>query len=315
MTRIAGALLCALLLAGCGEKGEPRYQGYAEGELIFVGPDEAGRLITLHVDEGNRVKVGDPLFEVDPVLQQADVDAARGQLAQADANLANVTASAQRPEEIAVLDASRRRAEAALQLARIDLERQKDLYEKKVGSKAAYDNAQATFDQNTAALDEVNKQMEVGRMGSREQQVEAARQAVEAAKAGLATAQTRLDRRKLVSTHEGSVETVYFRPGELVPVGRPVISVLPPDLLKVRFFVPEPDLPRFKLGSAVNVTCDGCGKPIPAKVSFIASSAEYTPPVIYSLDERSKLVFMLEARPDDPLSVRPGQPVTVELAQ
>lgn len=313
MTRIAGALLCALLLAGCGESGEPRYQGYAEGELIFVGPDEAGRLITLNVDEGNRVKVGEALFDVDPVLQQADVDAAKGQLAQADANLANLTASAQRPEEIAVLEASRHRAEAALQLARIDLDRQKDLYQKNVGSKAAYDNAQATFDQNTAALDEINKQIDVGRMGSRDQQIEAARQAVEAAKASLVTAETRLERRKLASAHEGSVETVYFRPGELVPVGRPVISLLPPDLIKVRFFVPEPDLPRFKLGEAVSVTCDGCAKPIPAKISFIAASAEYTPPVIYSLDERSKLVFMLEARPDDALALRPGQPVTVEI--
>jgi HlyD family secretion protein len=133
------------------------------------------------------------------------------------------------------------------------------------------------------------------------------------AKASLAAAQVRLDRRSLAARVEGSVETVYFRPGELVPAGRPVVSILPPGLVKIRFFVSEPDLPRFRMGTRVTVTCDGC-KPIPATVSFISSSAEYTPPVIYSLDERAKLVFLLEAKPDDPQTIRPGQPVTVGLA-
>ncbi|MFT0859820.1 HlyD family secretion protein [Ancylobacter sp. G4_0304] len=314
MRRMIGVLACVLLLAGCGERGAALFQGYAEGDLIFVGPDEAGRLLTLHVDEGDRVTPGQPLFEVDPALQQADVDTARGQLAQAQANLENLKASTQRPEEIAVLEASQRRAQAALDLSVIERDRQRNLYEKNVGSKAAYDTAQATYNENQAALNEIERQIEVGRMASRDQQIAAAEQAVAAAKASLDAAQTRLDRRNLASTREGSVETVYFRPGELVPVGRPVISVLPPELIKVRFFVPEPDLPRFRLGQTVEVTCDGCAAAIPAKVSFISASAEYTPPVIYSLDERSKLVFLLEAKPDDPLSLRPGQPVSVGLA-
>jgi HlyD family secretion protein len=106
---------------------------------------------------------------------------------------------------------------------------------------------------------------------------------------------------------------VYFRPGELVPAGRPVISILPPEMIKLRFFVPEPDLPRFTLGTRVDVTCDGC-TPVPARVSFLSSSAEYTPPVIYSLDERSKLVFLLEAKAENPGALRPGQPITVEIA-
>ncbi|MCB4768214.1 HlyD family efflux transporter periplasmic adaptor subunit [Ancylobacter sp. Lp-2] len=311
--RLAVLLPLALLLAGCADSGPPRYQGYAEADLLFVGPDEAGRVITLKVDEGDRVTAGQPLFTIDPSLQQADVDAARASLEQARAELANLQAAAQRPEEIAVLEATQRRAKAALDLSRIELDRQKDLYAKAVGSKAALDTAQATFDQNTAALDEVNKQIEVGRLGSREMQIASAQKAIDTAQANLASAQTRLDRRSLAAPAAGSVETVYFRPGELVPVGRPVLSVLPPDLIKMRFFVPEPDLARFRLGSKVLVHCDGCAGSVPATVSFIASSSEYTPPVIYSLDERSKLVFMLEARPDDPLKLRPGQPITVEL--
>ena len=307
------AFLLALALAGCADSGPPRYQGYAEGDLSFVGPDEAGRLLALHVDEGDQVKPGDALFEVDPALQQADVDAAAASLEQARAQLEDAKAAAQRPEEIAVLEASQRRAEAALDLARIELDRQKELYAKQVGSKAALDTAQHTFDQNQAALDEVKKQIEVARMGSRDQQIAAAQKAVEAAEANLAAARVRLERRRLAAGVAGSVETVYFRPGELVPAGRPVVAILPPELIKLRFFVPEPDLPRFRLGTRVNVTCDGC-TPVPARVSYISSSAEYTPPVIYSLDERSKLVFMLEARSDTPGALRPGQPITVEIA-
>ena len=313
MRRLA-LLPLVLLLAGCAETGPARYQGYAEADMLFVGPDEAGRVTALHVDEGDRVSAGQTLFEIDPALQQAALDAAKADLEQARAQLANLKAAAQRPEEIAVLEASQRRAEAALELSRLELNRQKDLYSKAVGSKAALDTAQATYDQNRAAIDEVNKQIEVGRMGSREMQVAAAEKAVDTAQANLVTAQTRLDRRTLAAPAAGSVETVYFRPGELVPVGRPVLSVLPPDLIKMRFFVPEPDLARFRLGSRVTVHCDGCAGSVPATVSYIATESEYTPPVIYSLDERSKLVFLLEAKPDDPLKLRPGQPITVELA-
>lgn len=311
--RIMAIVAAALALAGCGNSGPPRFQGYAESDLIFVGPDEAGRVTALNVDEGYRVKPGEPLFEVDTELQRADVDSGKASLAQAKAQLDNLTAATQRPEEIAVLKASERRALAALDLSRIELARQSDLTAKKVGSQAALDTAQHNFDQNQAALEEIRRQIDVGNLAARAQQIAAAEQAVSVAQAYLAAAQTRLERRRLVAKVEGSVETVYFRPGELVPAGRPVVSILPPGLIKVRFFVPEPDLPRFKLGTRVNVTCDGCTKPIPATVSFIAASAEYTPPVIYSLDERAKLVFMLEARPDEPQSLRPGQPVTVDV--
>lgn len=314
MRRVVPLLPLLLALAGCVDAGPPRYQGYAEAEMLFVGPEEAGRVTALEVDEGDRVTAGQKLFEIDPALQQADVDAARASLEQARAQLANLKAAAQRPEEVEVLEAGRRRAAAALDLSRIELDRQKDLYAKAVGSKAALDTAQHTFDQNQAALDEIGKQIEVAKMGSREMQIAAAERQVDSAQANLVTAQTRLDRRTLAAPAAGSVETVYFRPGELVPVGRPVLSLLPPELIKMRFFVPEPDLARFRLGARVTVHCDGCNGSVPATVSYIATESEYTPPVIYSLDERSKLVFLLEAKPDDPLRLRPGQPITVELA-
>ncbi|MBS9475796.1 HlyD family secretion protein [Ancylobacter radicis] len=311
--RCVALLALVLTLGACTDPGPARYQGYAEGELVFVGPDEAGRLLRLAVEEGDQVAVGAPLFTVDPLLQQAEADAAQASLAQTQAELENLRTAAQRPEEIAVLEAGKRRAAAALDLSRIELERQKELFDRKVGSKASLDTAQHTYDQNQAALDEADQQIAVARMASRQTQIAAAERAVDAAVANLAAARTRLERRSLASPVAGSVETVYFRPGELVPAGRPVVSLLPPERIKLRFFVPEPDLPRFQMGTRVRVTCDGCAAPVEARVSYIAASAEYTPPVIYSLDERSKLVFLLEARAQTPGALRPGQPITVDL--
>jgi HlyD family secretion protein len=134
------------------------------------------------------------------------------------------------------------------------------------------------------------------------------------AQARLISSQTRLDRRKVASPVGGSVEQIYFRVGEMVPAGKPVVALLPPDNLKVRFFVDEATLPHIKLGNTVKVTCDGCAADLTASVSFMSRSSEFTPPVIYSTEERAKLVFMIEARPQHPDRLRVGQPVSVALA-
>ncbi len=135
------------------------------------------------------------------------------------------------------------------------------------------------------------------------------------AEANLAWSQTRLARRRAISPADGSIQEIYFRPGETVPPGRPVVGLLPPSNIKIRFFVPEPELAAVRIGETVNVSCDACAAGLSAKVTFIASSAEYTPPVIYSMEERAKLVFLIEARPDEPEKFRVGLPVSVMLAK
>jgi HlyD family secretion protein len=137
--------------------------------------------------------------------------------------------------------------------------------------------------------------------------------ALRQANANLAWSETRLARRRALSPVEGTIQQVYYRPGETVAPGRPVVALLPPANLKIRFFAPETQLPEIKFGDTVAISCDGCQQGLTGKVSFIARSAEYTPPVIYSLDERAKLVFLIEARPDQPEKFRVGQPVTVSL--
>ncbi len=171
-------------------------------------------------------------------------------------------------------------AEAALANANQALMRAETLLKNKTGTQATFDQAQATQRQAEALV----RQM-----------------------------QTRLARRKLVSPVSGTVQQVYYRPGELVPAGRPVISLLPPSNIKVRFYVPETSLAQIAYGDEVLVSCDGCAPDLKAKVSFISGSSEYTPPVIYSQDERTKLVFLIEARPEKPDALRVGQPVSVTL--
>ena len=133
------------------------------------------------------------------------------------------------------------------------------------------------------------------------------------AEAQLAAARTRLDRRKLASPVAGIIQQVYYRPGETVPASRPIIAVLPPGNIKVRFFIPERLLPRITIGDEVRVSCDGCASSITAPVTFISRNVEFTPPVIYSLEERAKLVYLVEARPAQTDTLRVGQPVSVEV--
>jgi HlyD family secretion protein len=246
--RIALAVLAVLILAGCGDGKDPIFQGWVEAELIFVGPDESGRVETLSVREGDQVALKAPLFTVDPDLQLADVAM----------------------QEAAVKNAQQ-----------------------------AYDRAQALLKTQSGT----------------QRTLDEAEAALRTAQARLNSAQTRLTRRKMFSPVAGSVQQIYYRVGELVPVGKPIVAILPPGNLKVRFFVNEATLPKLKIGDTIAVSCDGCQPGITARISFIARSSEFTPPVIYSMEERSKLVFLIEARTDTPERLRVGQPVSVALEQ
>ncbi|MGE0851191.1 MAG: HlyD family secretion protein [Hyphomicrobiaceae bacterium] len=170
--------------------------------------------------------------------------------------------------------------EAAVANARVAFDRASELLKKAVGSQKAYDDAEA---------------------------------ALRTAEARLNSARTRLVRRSMASPTAGTVQEVYFRGGEMVPAGRPIVSLLPPDNVRVRFFVPQATLPQVHIGDRIAINCDGCAKGLTARVNFISAQAEFTPPVIYSLEERARLVFRIEATPEHPEKLRVGQPVSVTL--
>ena len=171
-------------------------------------------------------------------------------------------------------------------------------------NKATLANAQQTYDRAAS----------LSRTGAGTQAtLDSAVSALRVAEARVATSDTRLARRQGFAPVAGSIQQIYFREGEMVPERRPVLSIMPPGNMKIRFFVPEPELPKLALGDQVRITCDNCSPDLTAKIYFIATTAEYTPPVIYSLDERNKLVYLIQARPARPDALRVGQPVSIYL--
>ncbi len=234
---------------------------------------------------------------------------------QADAQLADVKAELQRPEEITVLEAALNEAKAMLVVSSNNLERAKALYDKGWTTKAALDDAIAQHDRNEAAVAEAEKRIIAAKLPGRSDMIDAAAANAEAARHALTEAEKNLTKRQVASPAEGTVEEVYFRPGEVVNAGQAVIALLPPRNLKVRFFVAEPVRAKLQIDQIVDVSCDACPPGLKAKISFIARDAEFTPPVIFSREERQKLVFLVEARPEGEASaLTAGQPVTVTLA-
>ncbi len=307
-------LLACLALAGCGEDELRGWQGYVEADLRFLGADQAGRVTTLAVAEGDQVAAGATLFTLEDQSERAARDQAAGALQEAKARLARLQAAQQRPAEIAVLQAEEQSAIAALALSIAEFNRVSALFAHGNASRSALDEARATRDRDQATLQQIQGQIALALLPAHELDIAAAKGAVAASEAALAAAETALARRRVVAPEAGLVQEVYYRAGEVAPAGAPVVALLPPAALKVRFFVPQAALAQVKPGARVAVSCDGCGAAIAARVTFVAREAEFTPPVIYSLEERQKLVFLVEATPEDPARLSVGQPVEVTLA-
>lgn len=264
-------LVLLVLLAGCGEKKDDAWLGYGEGDSAFISAPQPGWVTSIKVQRGQRVHRGDLLFVLDDTREQAGRDQAAAALSQAKASLAQ--------------------EQANLGYARTELGRQNSLAHAQAGVPTQRDLALTNFQQSGARIAQLKAQIA---------QMEAS----------LANAAYGLSQRAVLAQTEGPVQDIYFREGEYVPAATPVLSVLPPDNVFVRFFVPESQLSRVHLGQRVRISCDGC-KPVEAKVTFIAAREEFTPPVIFSVENREKLVFKLEARAPGGLKINPGQPVDV----
>lgn len=272
------------------------FLGYVEGETLYIGPNEGERLANLAVAAGSNVKVGDPLFSMSTVLLERSRDEAAARVKQLEAQVANLQASMNRPEQVAVLQAAMERAQAALALSQSDYERQRKLFTQGHVSKAALDRAAMALSRDEAGLKEARRQVQVARMSSRSQEIDAAEATQKQARAQLDALNIRIARQNVSAPAMGVVQDVFFRPGEMVNAGQPVVALLPPENRKVRFYVSESRLTDVKLGGKVKISCDGCASDLYGHISFIANRQEFTPPVIFSDDERAKLVFKAEAR-------------------
>lgn len=305
-------LAVAAAVAGCGRESRREFQGYVEAEYVDVATSEAGRLDSLKVAKGETVAAGAPLFALEAEREAAALRQAQEQLAAATAQWQDLQAG-KRPQEVAVVRAQLEQAQAEAKQAAADLERDAVQFEAGGIPQAQLDRSRAAADASAARVRELERQLDVANLPARDDQIAAQKAQVAAAQAAVDQAAWRLEQKALAAPAAGLVFDVLYRAGEWVAAGRPVVRLLPPGHLKVRFFVPEPDLGRLAVGQPVRVACDGCSAAVPATVSYVSTEAEYTPPIIYSNETRSKLVFMVEATPTAAgANLHPGQPVQVD---
>jgi HlyD family secretion protein len=308
-------LACLLvLLAACREAPPAGFSGYVEVEPVRVAAPIAGRLVALAVERGASVAVGAPLFTLERDSEAAAVSEARAQVERAAAAARDLN-KGQRRDELAAIEASIDAQRAVLARSESDLQRQRALAEQGFVSGADLTALRAQRDADAAQLRQLQAQLRVARLGGREDTRAAAQAAVRAASAALAQDEWRLAQKVVTAPVAARVEDTLYRVGEWVAAGAPVVTLIEPAALKLRFFVPEADVAKLAPGRAVRATCDGCGAPIAATVRFIAREAEFTPPVIYSRGRRERLLFMVEAVPsrDDAARLRAGLPVDVTL--
>lgn len=312
---LLSACLAALLLNACGRSDQTSYQGYAEGEYVRVGPLQGGTITAIPVQRGDKVADGALLFQMDQTAEIAARKQAVAQLAEAQSRYDDLNKGL-RASELDQIKAARTSAAAQVAKASADLKRKRTLYADGNVSKAVLDAAQAANDAAVGSLRELNARLATGQLAARIDQIDAAAAGVKAAQASLDKASWQLSQREGYAPASGSIEDVYFRVGEIAGAGQPVVSMLPPANIKIRFFIPESELARVQTRDKVTLACDGCPRDITATVRFIASQAEFTPPVIYSENAKSKLVYMAEATPDTkPETFHPGEPVTVTLTR
>jgi HlyD family secretion protein len=313
----AGLVACVLLSVGCDRPDRETLQGYVEGEFVYMASPLAGGLQSLHVQRGVRVKAEALLFELDDQPELAARDEAERKLAQARANLEDVK-KGKRPSELEALEAQLKQARAAVALADKEFAQQEGLM-RTPGATAELEflRARATRDQNRQRLAQIEADLRTAHLGSRTDQIAAAELNVRALEAALARAEWDLSQKQQSAPQDALVFDTLYREGEWVPAGRPVVVLLPPGNVKVRAFVPETQIAAVRPGDTVRIGIDGRAEPVTGTVSFVSPRAEYTPPVIYSQDTRTKLVFMIEAvfDRDTSMALNPGQPVDVHLGR
>ncbi len=308
------ALLAALaLLAGCQPKGPPVFQGYIEGEFVYVAGKIAGRLDVLPVARGDLVSAGQTLYVLEHAYEAQGVALAEADLRQAEDTLRD-RQKGLRPEEIDQLLADLRRAEAEHALSSLEYDRRVKLYGQSVIAKEELDTSRTTHARDKQQVKSLEAKLATGKLPSRVDQVRAAQAAVDAARAALEQARWNLGQMSQPAGVAGLVYDVLHYPGEWVAAGAPVVTLLPPQNVKVRFFVPEAVAAGLAVGREIRVAADGA-QPVVAHITYIAPTVEYTPPVIYSQGFREKLVIMVEGRfaPETAARLHPGQPVDVSL--
>ena len=304
--------LVAAILPSFGQPAVPTWNGYVEADYVYVAPAAPGIVSRFEVAEGVSVARGDVLFVLSEEQQRALVAAAEARVAAAEANLQNLSTGS-RADEIAVVRASLQKAEADLSLARETSARSGKLFAEGLVTQARYDQDRATLASAEAAVRQLQAQLKVAELPARDAQQWQAEANLAAARAEAEKAKADLADRTVAAPVAGRIERKYFSEGEMAQAGVPVVALLPEAAYKVKFYVAEAERAALQPGASVAVSCTGCPEGLSASVTWFASEPQFTPPVIYSRDERQRLTFLVEATLAESAGLLPGQPVTVFL--
>lgn len=304
--------LAGLVLAGCSRHEGSSYQGYLEGEFVYLASPLAGRLDRLAVQKGQTVTAGTPLFTLEQGAELARLREAAERSRQAQARLADLR-KGQRPSELAALEARLAQARAAAELAAREFSRLTQLHTSKVASDDDFDRARLNEESAAKLVTELAAQLETAQLGARPDAIAAGEADAAAAQAALDQAGWSVAQKTQTAPRGGLVYDTLYREGEFVAAAAPVLALLPPENIKVRFFVAEAEYGQLKAGDSVKVTLTGHAAPLAARISYLSPKPEYTPPVLYNRENRAKLVFMVEAVFDAAVArdLHPGQPVEV----
>ena len=284
-------IILSMFIVACSKPESTSLTGYVEADMLYLAPQDSGIVKALSVSEGDKVKAGDVLFTLDPARATFAAE-------QASATALGVAA---RASDDGAMEQQIVEAEAALALSEKTFQRSKALVKDGAVSKEKYD-----IDASAVAAAKARLERAKAERSAMLRDWESAAAAAQLAERRLADIETS-------APAAGTIERIYRRPGEFAAMGDPVVALLPPENLKLKFFAPERLLSAIRIGAEISFSCDGCAAAQSATVSFVASEPQFTPPVIYSIKEREKLVFLIEARPDDPAGLRPGLPVTIAL--
>jgi HlyD family secretion protein len=304
--RPVATLIALAALTACGPADEAGWQGYVEAEYTYIAPLESGRITELAVARGDAVKAGQTLFALERDAEMAARDQAAAELRQAESDLADLQ-KGERPEDLAIIQAQLDEARASLSLSVPRLQRREKMVKGAIVGEEELDEAKSQILSDRGNISEYEARLAEAKLPARADQIAAQEALVNARRAQLAEADWNLSKRQETAPTDARVEDVFYRLGETAAASQAVVSLLSPGQLKLRFFVPEPALSSIAVGQTLVVTCDGCAAGLSATITFIAREAEFTPPVIYSITRREKLVFMVEAVPAD-LSQPLGQP-------
>jgi HlyD family secretion protein len=309
------ALPFAAQLFGACAAPAPLAVGYVEGEYVMLAPIEVAQVRDLAVRRGDRVETGTVIARLEDTDATIAVMQAQAALAQAEAQLADLRLG-KRPEEVAVLEAAVRSARAEVAEAARGLVRVRDLFGRGIATQAQFDEASTASEVAEAALGQAEANRAVAGLAARPEAIRAAEGQAKQAEASLDNARWRLAQRLIQAPSPGRVSDVIRNPGDIAGPSAPVVSMLPDGAVKLKVYLPEPGFYAVKVGDRLTVRCDGCPDGLTARVSYVSPDPEFTPPVIYSLETRQKLVYLVEARPEDGAGrLQPGQIVDVELAR